>query len=358
MRMTRTSLLCITLLLYHLFFAYVGWNKQKKKNGDAYHYWFIGENLSDKSWSEFLRPGTNLVKFFTFPFVRYLQMPFWSGFMIFSLISSLGFWILFKMVRQITSGNMYLFAIGYFCLLMPNFHLWTSIIGKEAILIVPLIIMLHEMYMKKYFSFLIIISFFCLAIIRPHVSFIFVLSYVISIILTRTLSLKNKTILFVGLIGCTGLLALLLTQLQDFSGGIPQVIRKYEAHISYFKKTKAYVPLDDYSISQKIFTFYFRPLPFEKNGFLYQVISIENILLLIIVVLTIACSIKYFRTLKEDMLFVFPIVFMIFLALMYIYAYANYGIILRTRTMTTPFLYIFIIKVLSIIKIKSTAKEV
>ena len=46
------------------------------------------------------------------------------------------------------------------------------------------------------------------------------------------------------------------------------------------------------------------------------------------------------------------------LGLMYVYAYANYGIIMRTRIMATPFLYMFILQVLTAEKSKAPAGKV
>ncbi len=78
------------LFLYHLAFAFFAWQYVARNGGDAMNYWFVGKDLSGISWFDFLKPGTDIINFITFPLVKYLHLPFWSGFVIFSLIGFTG----------------------------------------------------------------------------------------------------------------------------------------------------------------------------------------------------------------------------------------------------------------------------
>ena len=346
------------LLAYHLLFAWIGYQFILTHHGDAERYWFLGQDLSASSWIDFLKPGTDVVKFLSFPLVKFFNLPFWSGFLIFSLISFAGVLILYRTLMRIAGSNVKLHVLVLVLMLLPNLHFWTSLIGKEALILIPLTVFCAELSRKRYFSVWLLMSLLAVAVIRPHVAFVLSLTYVLALLLTFPLSLKRKAMVLGGLALMTGLFTWLLNSVQDFSGGFQRVLQKYEAHIRYFKTTDGYVPLDAYPLPAKLFTFYFRPQPLERSGLFYHVVSTENLLLLLIAGFTLWYGLRYFAELRSRLLFVFPLLFMTALGLMYVYAYANYGIIVRTRIMTTPFLYLFILLVLTAEKSKAPAGKV
>lgn len=346
------------LLVYHLVFAWIGFQYILINGGDAQRYWFLGQDLSNSAWTDFLKPGTDVVKFLTFPLVKFFHLLFWIGFLLFSLISFAGVLILYRTLIRVAGSNVKLQVLAMLLMLLPNLHFWTSLIGKEALILIPLTVFCAELSGKRYFSILLLISVLAVAVIRPHVAFVLSLTYVLGLLLTYPLSLKRKAIVLGGLAVLTGLFTWLLTSLQDFSGGFQRVLQKYEAHIRYFKTTDGYVPLDAYPLPAKLFTFYFRPQPMERSGLFYHLVSTENLLLLLIAGFTLWYGLRYFAELRSRLLFVFPLLFMTAVGLMYVYAYANYGIIMRTRIMTTPFLYLFILQVLTVEKSKAPAGKV
>lgn len=336
------------LLGYHLFFAWVAYRYVLTHHGDAERYWFLGQDLSASSWTDFLKPGTDVVKFLTFPLVKFFDLPFLAGFLIFSLLSFAGVYLLYRILMDIAGENPRLRIIVFMLMLLPNLHFWTSLIGKEALILIPVTVFCAELSRKRYFSVLLVVSVVATAFIRPHVAFVLSLAYVLALLFTFPFSLKRKAMVLGVLALLTGLFTWLLTGLQDFSGGFKRVLQKYEAHISYFKTTDGYVPLDRYPLPHKFFTFWFRPLPFEKEGWLYGVISIENTVLLVLSLFAAFYSVKYFSILKKRMLFVFPVLMLFIFTLMYVYAYANYGIIMRTRVMGMPFFAVLLVEVFGV----------
>lgn len=346
MKKSRHYIVPLILMIYHMCFSYIAWSILIIKKGDAYNYWFVNKELSSYQWGDFLRPGTNIVKLITYPFA-YFEMPFWSGFVLFSFISGLGVLLLWDLFMKISEGKKNT-LIALFLILMPNLHFWTANIGKESLLFLPLIIILQQLYLKNFFSITTIIAFIIVALIRPHLAFVLISSFTISLFFTQFLTSKKKILILASAIFVIGILAILLFNIQDFSGGIPRILHKYNVHILYFKNTNAYVPLDSYSLPYKIFTFYFRPLPLENTGFLYTVAGIENMLLLLTGISSAYLAIKHMKKLKNRFVFVFSVTFLFLFAIMYVYAYANFGIILRTRMIASPFLYCCILEILSV----------
>lgn len=333
------------LLVYHLAFAWVGYEYIVTHHGDAERYWFLGQDLSSSSWTDFLKPGTDVVKFLTFPLVKFFGMPFWGGFLIFSLISFLGIALLYQILKKMAGTHQGLQGLAMVLVLLPNLQFWTSLIGKEALLIVPLVVFAFELFRKKYFSITLFMSLLAIGLIRPHIALLMLLSYGLSLLLTEHFSKKIKWQIAAGTGVGIVLFGFLLTQIQDFSGGVERIVQKYEAHIRVFRHTDAYVPLDQYPLPLKLFTFYFRPLPFEKPGLWYAVIGLENLMLLLMSAVAVFMFFRSFQTLRRRMLVVFPMVLMLFLGMVFGFAYANYGILMRTKIMVAPVLYLMIMEV-------------
>lgn len=338
----------VVLLCYHLLFAYVGWNYILQDHGDASRYWFVGQDLSQKSWFSFFRPGTDIVKMITFPLVKYLHLPFWSGFILFSLFSFIGFYRLWKLILMISSQSKIAFFVGIILLLLPNLHLWTSFIGKESIIFVAIVLMTEKLLDKKMTSPVFILAFLIVAIIRPHVAVVLLVSFVIAYFWKGKLTWKNKA--YFGAISIMGFLGIyFLLKKIVFVAGNPfeSIAHIYDYHIKGLKKTTAYVPLDEYSLPYKIFTFYYRPLPFEKSGLFYEVWSLENLILLLLSIAVLYIIAKNFMAIKWDLYLIFAIFALFLLAFMYVYGYANYGLIARTKIMAMPLLYLLMVKILS-----------
>lgn len=337
----------VILVVYHLLFSVAAFYLISEKGGDAQNYWFLNENLSEKNWQDFFRPGTDVVKWIAFPLVKYFHLPFWAGFIFFSLISSLGVLLLYKVMMEISGNSKILNYFSVVLLLLPNFHFWSSIIGKEALLLPFLILIIFKLHRKQYFSPFIFGALFFIGLIRPHVAFILMLSYILSLLIVIKSAMKYKLMLLIVLGICTVVFTAILVRIQNFEGGVARVLHKYNTHMQYFKKTDAYVPMDQYGLPLKIFTFYFRPLPFEKTGLGYVIVSWENAVLFLFSLGTGFFALKFFKTLSKQILFVFPTILLLFIALMYVFAYANYGIISRTKMMTLPFLFILMLTVMS-----------
>lgn len=333
---------------YHLVFAFVAWAYVTENNGDAVRYWLVGQDLSHKSWFSFFQPGTDVIKIITFPLVKYLQLPFWFGFLLFSLIGYYGFYRLWLLILSLTENSRTAFWVGILLLFLPNLHLWTSFIGKEPILFVALVVMTEKLLRKQLLSIPFVLSFLLISLIRPHVAIILLLSVMIAYFWKGGLSRKEKG--YLSLITAVSLAGLyLVIRKIAFITANPwdRILHIYHYHIEGLKKTAAYVPLDEYSLPYKIFTFYFRPLPFEKTGWLYQLWSFENLIFLLLCGAVLGAVGRNFRIIKWDFYEIFTIFAVFLVAVMYVYAYANYGLIARTKIMTMPFIYMYMVKVLS-----------
>lgn len=334
------------LFLYHLSFASFGWHYVLGNSGDALRYWFVGQDLSQKSLLSFLQPGTDVIKLLTFPFVKFLHLPFWTGFVIFSAFSYIGLYQLWLIIRKTAAGSRLLMLMGIVLLLLPNLHVWTGLIGKEAVLFVTLTTIIKSVIEAKIKWLPLASSVLVIAMIRPHVAFIIVLALVIALLWKGRLNGKQKGLVLLAMTTVFFGLYAMLRKIA-YIGVAPwaRLIHIYEYHIAGLKKTAAYVPLDQYPLPYKIFTFYFRPLPYEKEGSLYQVWSFENSLILMGCSAVLFIILRNFKKIHFGFFEIFALFTILLLAVMYGYAYANYGLIARTKIMAMPFLYIFLLRI-------------
>lgn len=343
------------LVLYHLAFAFIGYFYVINHHGDASKYWFVGKDLSQTEWWFFLQPGTSFVQLICYPFVKVMHAPFVLGFLMFAAWSSWGFYRLWKLMLELSNGNPYLISSSIILLLLPNIHFWTSLIGKESLLFVPAVFILEAFFRQKYVSTQIVFSFLLIAWVRPHMAFVFLLAYVIAILSKGKIAKKVKLRIVAGTIISVGALVLVLQKLElirELSWEKIQYV--YWLHNFQLKKTNAYVPLEDYYFPQKMFTFYFRPLAFEKSSFLYQVVGIDSLIFLMFVVVSIYAIIRCFKKINWDAFLMFSIILVVLYAAMYVYAYANFGMIIRTKVLVMPVFYMIILMTLTPLLSKGT----
>lgn len=343
------------LVAYHLCFAWIAYDYVNKNNGDAVKYWFVGKNPAFLNWADYLQPGTETIQLITFPFVKYLHLPGWAGCLIFSLFSSYAFLRLWKLLKEIANDNHKIVILSILLLLVPNVHFWTSLIGKEAILFLPVVLIGEQFYKKKYFSFTLLLSFFVLAWIRPHVGFVFLLSFLIALIAKGEISKKTKITVTAISVGMGAGLYFILSKITHANQGLlTKIERLYHIHNTQLKTTSAYVPLDEYSYPYKLFTFYFRPLPFEKKSFHYNLIGIENLLVLVIFLGTVYFVIRNFKSLNITSFHLFGFGVLLFYGTMFAYGYANFGMIIRANSLMTPILILLVASLLQ----KPTLKNI
>lgn len=341
------------LFIYHLVFAWLAYDYVNQNNGDAVRYWFVGQNTDRIFWSDFLSPGTDAVKLITYPLVHYLQMPPLWGCLLFSAISGYGFIRLWKLIKSETADSLLLIGSALL-LVLPNAHFWTSVIGKEALLFLPMVLIAEKLYKGKYFSVISFISFFLIAWIRPHLAFVLLAAYMIALLWKGEISRNARVgLIIAGLISVAGLY-FLLEKITNARGGLFQKIeRLYGVHNLKLRETSAYVPLEDYVYPYKLFSFYFRPLPWEKEGLYYQVVGLENLIHIVLFLGVIYLFIRWYKNIKLKAYGVFAFLFLIFYASMLVYGYANFGMIIRSKALALPAVFLLLVFIIGERKPKS-----
>lgn len=338
----------VILFFYHLFFCYLAYHLRVERGiSDSHSYWAQNININDYSWFDFADYGANFILFLNYPFIK-LGMPFSFGFLIYGIIGYFGIlkWIAFseQAVGKITLKGYNLLPIFFF---LPNLHYWTATLGKEPLVFLAIAIIFNFLIDLKKNRILVFLALLLLLFIRPHVALILFFSIFVVLLFQKEIS-SRKRILFLffslGLISVLSYMALQLSGIKYFNWN--RILYFNEYSILSFKNSRAYVPMLDYSIWYKLFSFNFRPLFYDSYSIWMILASLENLLFLFFIIVTLVFIILNFKKIvfKDWMRIVF--LFTMIASLIYVQRYANLGIFMRTKIMFQPFLWIAILYII------------
>lgn len=326
------------LLLYHLAFAWLAYDYVNQNNGDAVKYWFTGVKMENLSWGQFLQPGTSAIYMITYPLVKFLKLSPLVGCFLFSVWSGIGFWKIWKLIEKSFSVISWSWLISVTLIMMPTVHFWTSLIGKEALLFPFLVFVLEKLYQKQYQSWLLYVSLFAIVWVRPHLGAILIGSFGISYVFLSGKTYQWKMKLAGILLSFAIASYFLLEKITHAKEGLfLKISNLYAAHNEKLKSTSAYVPMDKYGYPYKLFTIFFRPLPFEKSGILYTIVSLENTIILAIFGVFVFRFIRSFTSIIRKEMLIFLLLFCLIYGTLFSYGYANFGLLSRTKSLLMPF---------------------
>jgi len=300
-------------------------------NSDAIKFYQNASNASN--WIETFGTGNKSISFFIYPFVR-MGLSYFSLSAIFSFIGLVGYYIYldigistFKKVKRVK----FLITI---LLLIPSFHFWTAALTKEAI-IFTLMAMLFKMIDSKninYFKVLIILL--TILLIRPYISVFLLLSIIIINYKKYKLLVKISLCLFFIASGFVLLKFLNINSLES--------IKNNYYYLAEYAKNNGGSSIDllESNYFERMFLTLFRPLFFDANSLIQHMVSIENLIWFICVVLFLSKIRHISFMIKIER---FLIIFIVFTIVFYsIYMY-NLGLANRMRVMFYPYFSILLL---------------
>lgn len=339
----------VLILIFH-FCSSIGYILVNKYIGQDTIGYFNGA-LNTGNWLELFDVGRTIISFFIFPLVKIgISMP--VIFLFFSTISFKGFLILFELieVKTVAKYNWYLLML----FLLPSIHFWTGSIGKEAILFFLLVFLLKKIKSKLFDGYF-IIAFVTIYVIRPHLFFFLLLSFILVIFFEKGISkrLKRKLIITSMLIGIifSPIFFIYFLKVEEISF---ISIKDYLDEFLKFTESVAgnsSISISETTLFSRILIILFVPLPFLsdiKNVFQF-VVAIENVYVLLVVIYSVFFILKnkiYTKKFSIDLRFTI-ISFVLLVLLFGLYVY-NLGLASRMRVMFYPYLFYFLFFTLNI----------
>lgn len=272
--------LMVVLFLYHSAMAVA-------------YYWYALLNPSDSKgyfskvlikyagddWFNYFGVSTKFIEFIAFFLVNRLGFTYESTMVVFSWFGFLGFLLFYIFIRErvFSAPKLFGFDVVLIIFLLPNLHFWASSLGKGSLIFMGFGLFFFAINKPGPRLWALLLGGWIIFQIRPHIFFIIL----IAVTLGYTFSTKGVALGYrlIILIGAVFLLyniyedVLLLTGLEDESITDPL----FSHRASELSKATSGIDIVNYSIPEKLFAFWFRPLFFDVSGILGFIVSFENL---------------------------------------------------------------------------------
>ena len=293
--------------------------------------------------------GTNAVIYLTSIFTNGLGFSYLGVFLIFNIFGTIGLLAVDASLRHATmdKSNFAKF-LAFIIVLLPSMNFWTSAIGKDSIAYMSTGLLLWASIDLKNNTKLIAFSFICMFLVRPHISALIVIAFTLSLFITKILSpIKRIFLIIISLVGTMYLIPITIQYvgLEEITS-IDLVKDFINVRQGYNLTGGGGIDISSMSLWLKLFTYSFRPLPYEAHSFLSFLSSIDNFILLIILVLSLISGINSRQKLiplsssMENRWFL--IIFALSVMVISSFTTSNLGISVRQKWMYMPIILYFL----------------
>lgn len=345
----KKDLIYITVIyIWHTLFAFL-YYMSTIPEGDAdsnmyYRTAYTGYNIQ-------LEFGTHFIRYLTSWIIRLTDSSYLNATLIYNLIGSLGLVLFYLSLKKFLKSLPWYWGLILF---LPSISYWSSAIGKDAVSFLSICTLVYAVTTANRKTPLYIISIFLMLMVRPHVAFMIVASYVFYFIVQSKVHLVFKlTALPILTIG-----ALILLNLTTEYVGIDEtstsgVVDYYDSTQGANNKGGGGIDTSSMSLPVKLFSYMFRPLPFEAHSAITLIASIENSILLLTFIFLMYTSKSKLKLLVVDKR-LWLTTYIIFTSIMLSYGLSNLGIAARQKWMFMPILIYLLIETYYYNKIKKS----
>ena len=220
-------------------------------------------------------------------------------------------------------------------------HYWTSAIGKDTLAFFCISYIFLHIVKNKAINLQVVLISALFFLIRPHIA-VFLLSSIGAAIILNNKKLALSKRIFLGVLGVVVIPVLVSITLSyvHLNLDIDDINENFEAtefHLS--AKAASAIPMDDYILPMKMFTFLFRPFIFDIRDGATVVLAAENTIALLLFVWAIKLRLKWKIKLSYQIQAI--IFFSLITTIFYSYRATNLGIIIRMKNMMFPFLLVY-----------------
>ncbi|MBV1928442.1 MAG: hypothetical protein KUG81_02910 [Gammaproteobacteria bacterium] len=328
------------LYIWHTFFCAAYLFFVINNGGDAEGYYLA----SLKNYTEF-GLGTSGVVFFTSILSVVFGLSILGIFLVYNIIGFIGLLAFDASLRFSTLDKpRSIHRLAGLIVFLPSVSFWSSAIGKDSISFMSTGLALWAaLNLNRRFS-LMVFAVLIMLFVRPHVAALMALAFTCSILMQADISL-GKRLSF----GCIGLLVIsvLLPFALNYAGMGKDV--SLERVSDYIEERQGHnmdggggVDIAAMSVPLRLFTYLFRPLPFEAHSVFALAASVDNMVLLFLSIIAVHSAVKRRRhQLAGNRIFMWVYVFSTWSVLAM--TTSNLGISVRQKWMFAPMLiYLFI----------------
>ncbi len=335
------------LSLYHLAFGGVYYIYALFNRSDSVRYYNVPQN-TNKGWFDFLGTETTFIDFISYPFINYLGFSYEMMMLLFTWIGFMGFVYAYLFFKENIPLDVKVFKkvdLLTLILFLPNMHFWTASLGKGALIFLGLMLFGYAISKPKERLITLLIGSILVFYIRPHIFLILAVGSLLGFLtVVGKFTWKHK-----GIVIGVCILSLILLQnsilsvvnLENSNNLISDFLKFTSHRADSLSTAGSGLKMAGYSLPEKIFSFWFRPLFFDAPGILGLIVSIENLIYILLFLKIV--KLDFFKFIKLA-----PMNVKMSLALFLITSFAmtfvmtNLGIIIRQKSMIMYFIFFVI----------------
>lgn len=330
----------VCLYLWHTFFSILYLWYVLSFGGDAAQYYFDAVK-GDASASI----GTSAISYLVYLLIQAFGVSIIGAFLFFNIIGFVGIVAFYSCLKlaAIDKNSLAKF-FSFFLVLNPSVNFWTSAIGKDSIAFMSVGLVLWGSLDLARRYWIVIFGIFSMALVRPHMAGFMIIAFCIFFTFGRDVSIRLRA--FMGAISVAALAFMIPFSLRyvglDQGAGVGGVVEYINQRQQDNLTGGGAIDIASMNPVLKLFTYMFRPLPFEANSVAQMASSIDNLLILCIFGFGLWGLVKGVRFNKYYP-FVFIAVYSVISWVMLSFVTANLGISVRQKWMFLPMLAFILI---------------
>ncbi|HEX8584866.1 MAG TPA: hypothetical protein VF680_10680 [Allosphingosinicella sp.] len=340
-------LLFALLLPVHIGASVAGYYLSLESGSDAQLYYY-------DPWKSY-GSGTGVSTIFIINLVQFLKSYVGGSFLdYFLLFQAAGFWGILFIIRAFDDIHQELgrpiFSGVYLLLFLPGLHFWTSAIGKDGLMFLAVAMCAWAAFRLKS-RYLVFGAGIAIALlVRPHIALVALVAFALALLVGRGTSLLTRAallaVVLAGISSTVGILEEVVTGL-NFSS-TESMAEVFESRNRISEESGADATITGASFPVRLLSLLFRPFFFDAKGLLGYAASLENLLLLAVIVILL----RHFGTalaLARATLFArFAFFFFILVGALLATVNYNVGLGLRQKMMMMPALLTFFAATLAV----------
>ncbi|MDG1708373.1 MAG: hypothetical protein P8H03_06405 [Emcibacteraceae bacterium] len=333
----------VTLYCYHSFFCivYLFLALKSGNRSDVVSYYLNGELfLAD------FRPGTTAIIYLV-SYLHQIDLSIFGMFLVFNILGFIGLSFFYAALKNVTKkSSIGLRRLVLLLIFLPSVSFWSSGLGKDAISFMAIGMALYAaLNLNKRFV-LMMLAVALMLVVRPHIAGMMTIAIMASIAFKKDIPLLPRVIIgAIGLVSVAVILpfALNYAGLESDASNLDSYIEKYQGHN---QKGEGAVDISSMPLLMQMYSYGFRPLPFEARSFLQLLASLDNMVIFYLLFLGLKSrsSVKNLQ-LTGNRVFMWWYVGISWVLLSM--TTANLGIAMRQKWMFVPILMFLLISIIA-----------
>lgn len=270
----------IILFLYHSLLALIYYLYAMVNASDSKGYYSkVVFNYRGPAWSDFYGTSTTFIEFVGYPFIKFAGFSYESMMVLFSFFGFLGFFFFCIFFKERIKVEPKLFGLSFLLLIffLPNLHFWSASYGKGSLIFAGFGLFFYALNNPPNRIFALLTGGYIVYMVRPHVLFVLLIAVVLGYVFSSRGVGAFVRLVVLGV--SVTILVFIYDDIVQLTGLEDESVfsDNFSERAERLSNATSGVDLTGYSLPEKLFTFWFRPLFFDANGILGFIISFENV---------------------------------------------------------------------------------